>query len=393
MESYLPKLTDSGRRWARFIALLIAIVLFCWIVYGLRTVFTPLLAALAIAYVLNPLVTWCESWGVRRLVVVTVVFVLLGALVIGGGLYAVAQLISQLYLFEQRLPVYLERFGRWIESLDKVTDWGISLASLLPEGLLPATRPVDTLPAGAPGTQPAAWWTAVAPILRAHGVQAASSAVNWLLGLTASLVGIATLLVLLPMYTFVFLWRFNDIVTAARDHLPAAYREVIVHVAKTIDGSIANFFRGRLLVCLLVGTLTGIGLSIIGVPYSVALGITTGVLNLVPFGSSVAVPLTLLAAWSGAVDRGVPWAWPVGLAMAVYLIVQAVESFVLSPYIEGQSSGLHPITIVVALLIGAQLAGMLGMLLAIPLASTLKALAVEWLLPEIRRLAQPPPAP
>ncbi len=391
MEPYLPRLSEPGRRWARFVALLVSLLLVCWIVYGLRAVFTPLLAALAIAYVLNPVVTWCELRGVRRPVVVTVVFVLLGAVAVCGGLYAAAQLIVQLSLFQQRLPLYIEWIGRWFESLQRVSDWGISLGSLLPDGLIPATQPVATQPASAPATQPAIWWQAVAPVLRAHGAQAISSIVNWLLGLSASVINVATLLVLLPMYTFVFLWRFDVIVTTTRDHLPAAYRDVIVHIAKTIDGSIANFFRGRLLVCLLVGTLNGIGLSIVGVPYSVALGIVTGVLNLIPFGATVGVPLTLLAAWSGALDRGVPWVWPVTFAMAVFMIVQAIESFLLSPFIEGQSSGLHPITIVVALLIGAQLAGILGMLLAIPLASTLKALAAEWLLPEIRRLAHPPP--
>ncbi|RMF74919.1 MAG: AI-2E family transporter, partial [Planctomycetota bacterium] len=81
------------------------------------------------------------------------------------------------------------------------------------------------------------------------------------------------------------------------------------------------------------------------------------------------------------------------------LVVQAIESFLLTPLIESRSSGLHPVTTVVALLIGGKLAGLLGMLLAIPIASTLKSLGAEWVLPEVRRLAKraaagepPPPA-
>jgi predicted PurR-regulated permease PerM len=70
--------------------------------------------------------------------------------------------------------------------------------------------------------------------------------------------------------------------------------------------------------------------------------------------------------------------------------VQTLDSFVLSPYILGRSSGLHPVTTLAVLLIGGQVAGLLGMLLAIPVASTLKTLAAEFVLPEIRRLAGRP---
>ena len=121
-----------------------------------------------------------------------------------------------------------------------------------------------------------------------------------------------------------------------------------------------------------------------------------GLLNLVPFMSLLALPLALISAYFGAVQAALPgevvnWTMPVLLAMAVYMAVQAIESFILTPLIESRSSGLHPVTTVVALLIGGQWAGLLGMLLAIPIASTVKALAAQFLLPEIRRLAAPPP--
>jgi predicted PurR-regulated permease PerM len=199
-----------------------------------------------------------------------------------------------------------------------------------------------------------------------------------------------SLLVLIPMFTFYFLWRFNAGVHIVHDHLPAAYREGIVHVLTTINGAVANFFRGRLLVSLGVGLASALGWSLVGVPYSLPLGLLAGALNLVPFMSLLALPPVLLFTWVSASDH---WLGPVMLAMGVYLAVQALESFLLSPLIEGQSSGLHPLVIVVALLIGAEVAGLLGMLLAIPLASTLKTLAAEFVLPEIRRLAGHTAAP
>ena len=127
----------------------------------------------------------------------------------------------------------------------------------------------------------------------------------------------------------------------------------------------------------------------VGIPYSLPLGALAGRLNLVPFMSLLALPPALVLSYLEAAQNDTNWVLPVLLAMGVYMAVQALESFVLTPCIEARSSGLHPITTVVALLIGATWAGLLGMLLAIPIASTLKVFAVEYVLPEIRRLAAP----
>ncbi len=88
MERYFPQISEPGRRWVRFAGLTVALALLAWFAYVLRAVFTPLLAALAIAYVLNPVVTWCErARRIPRLATVIVAFVLCGALLVGGGFY------------------------------------------------------------------------------------------------------------------------------------------------------------------------------------------------------------------------------------------------------------------------------------------------------------------
>jgi predicted PurR-regulated permease PerM len=196
--------------------------------------------------------------------------------------------------------------------------------------------------------------------------------------------------VLVQVFTFYFLWRFDDFIRVIHDHLPSAYRARIAHLARTIDTATASFFRGRLIVCLIIGLLTGVGWAIVGVPYSAPLGVLAGVLNLVPFMSLLALPPALFFRFLAATQIDEAWATPVTLTMAVYMGVQALDNFLLTPAIGGRSSGLHPLMTVVVLLIGAQLGGLLGALLAIPVASTLGTLAAEWLLPEVRRLARQP---
>lgn len=173
--------------------------------------------------------------------------------------------------------------------------------------------------------------------------------------------------------------------------MPADYRDVTVRIVGTIDRAMAEFFRGRVVISLLVGVLTGVGWMWAGVPYGFLLGMLAGILNLVPFISILVLPPALIMRYLAAQAADEPWVMGVLFVVAVFLFVQALESFVFTPIVHGQSTGLHAITTVVALLIGAEMAGLLGMLLAIPVASTIKSLAMEYLMPEIRRLAGLPP--
>lgn len=355
LDRYLPPLSDPARRWVRFGGVVVATLLLGWLVLVLRPVLTPVAVAFVIAYMLNPPVTWLEQRRrVPRAASISVGLVVLGLLALAGGFALTVQLID--------LAGSADAYFR--AAVDYVHQRLPTLTARL--------EPAD-----------------VAALAQQHGLTIGRALFALLSGILSNVGYLLTLAVLVPMFAFYFLLRFNDIIARIRDHLPAEYRPTIVHVVSTIDSSIANFFRGRVTVCLIVGLLNGLGWLLVGVKYSLLLGCLLGVLNLVPFLSVLALPPALLLAYFGASGS---WVVPVVLTMGVYLAVQAIESFVLTPLIEARSSGLHPITTVLALLVGGQLAGLLGMLLAIPITSTLKSLAGQYLLPEIRRLAGRPPA-
>lgn len=385
---------------------------------------TPLLISLAIAYIFNPLVTWLERRAkIRRLTSVIALYCIGGVALLWLGVMLTARTIEQYIQFRDNLPAYVSRIGELVTQAasqdDTLARWmsehlshlraasqpaGPGAASPVAEPVtisIPATVPASlpaaagwpsTAPASAPASRPSIIvWRQVGPLLQQYGMTWLGRMFNSLATLFGDFLAIASVLVLIPMYTLFFLWRFNDMLEIIRVHLPADYRPRIEFVARTIDGAVAVFFRGRLTVCVLVGTLNGIGWTVVGVPYGMLWGILAGVLNLVPYIGVLALPPTLLFSYLDATRTGEPWFWPVLLAMAVFLIVQAIESFLLSPLIESRTSGLHPITTVVALLIGGKLMGLLGMLLAIPFTVTLKTLARELIMPEIRRLAGLPP--
>jgi predicted PurR-regulated permease PerM len=391
LDSYIPELSERATRWMRFGAVIVGLALLIWAAIALQQVLTPIVAAFAIAYILNPVVTWLEKRRrVSRVVSVSIGLVfllLLGAALLFAGLV-------QLVEFTGNIPRYVADAQVWVDKT-----WSTAQAHFQSltrtDALPPSTAPTDdavvaaaTAPASqAVTTRPALMSARLAGAVREYGAAAAALAFRGLSDFLSNAFHWLSLIVLLPMYTFFILVHFNEIVTAIRDHLPEASRPGTIRVVSTIDSAISNFFRGRLMVCLGVGLCTALGWTFVGVPYGFALGALGGLLNLVPFMSVLVLPPALILTYLEAAKAGEPWVWPVLLVFSVYLIVQAMESFLLSPLIESRSNGLHPVTVVVALLIGSQIAGLLGMLLAIPVASTLKSLAAIYVLPEVRRLA------
>jgi predicted PurR-regulated permease PerM len=317
---------------------------------------------MAIAYILNPIVTYFERvHRIRRVFSIAAIYAVGLSGLILVSTFLVTRGVEQILRLASYAPEYLRNVMLWFEQIGPNT----------------ASQPADS-------ARIAGW-------IQERGALAGQQLLDWVTTAVSSATGWVSAGILVPMYAFFFLLHFEQIIVVVRDHIPTAYRDTVVRIVSTADKAMADFFRGRLIICALVGVLTAIGWLVVGVPYSVPLGLLVGVLNLVPFLSLLGLPPAVLVTYFHVSQADAPWFWPVGLTIAVFALVQGIESFVLTPWISQQTSGLHPVTTVIVLLIGAELAGLLGMLLSIPLASTLKTLAIEWVLPEIRRLAQPEP--
>jgi predicted PurR-regulated permease PerM len=341
-------LTAKGRH---VLVISIGVIVLLVLFYRLQHIINPLLISFLIAYILDPFVDWFENKKVPRLLIVITVYLLLLAAIIPLVLYVFPEIFNQAVdlvqwvshkykdlrtLLQQRYPARYDRLISW-------TERSISSVS-----------------------------SRVAQILLAN--------LNEILG---SAFTIVTLIFLIPLYTFFFLWRFDYLTSVIAKYLPRTYKKRIISVIHDINQVVGNFFRGRLIICLIVGVSSAIGFQIAGIPFAWPLGLLIGMFNFVPYLAPIfGLPPVLLIAYLTFQDFRHPL-----YALIVYGVTQLVDNWILTPFIQGKMVGLHPITTIVVVLIGADLAGVFGLILAIPAAAAIKILFKNFIWPHIAEAA------
>ena len=339
----------SGRVWWW----LLSAVLLGLLVFRLRTVLSPVLLAWLIAYLLDPLVDRLEALRLPRSVGIVV---LLTAAFIGFSLFSLIYLpviVRDIVALGQQLPAALSRL------LSLVTKTLVDLGVELPSNLEEAVQSLgDHLPKLAPSALPS--------------VQAVFSAV---LGGTASFLGGMAALVMVPIFTFYLLEDFDRIIERIRVLLPSTVRPPVVRMAVEVDTVIGEFLRGQLLVMGLLAALYAVGYALVGVSLAIPIGLVAGLLSFIPYvGGAVALGLGLLM--SVLHYQGVGQLFAVA---GVYALIQVLEGFVITPRVVGDKLGLAPVWVLFALMVGGELFGLLGIMLALPTAAVIKVFVMHGL--------------
>ena len=324
----------------------------------LSGVLLPLAIASIIAYILDPVVDYLERKRIPRGRAILLVFALALVTLLFLLATVVPQLVQQVGDLVTRVPEYAAQFGK---TLKEWTDkpW----IQKLPESV----RPRNLWEAH--GVTIQGWVTTALPGVTAWVVAQFGRVAGWL--------GLLVGLFLVPVYVFYFLLEKRKIVDNWAAYLPvqeSRVKEELVFILRSINDSLIVFFRGQVLVALCVGALTAIGFSLIGLKYALLLGVMTGVLGIIPYlGVMVSiVPAILL----GVVQFG---NWRVLLVVGVFVVVQTAEGMFISPKIIGDRVGMHPLTIIVAIMVGTTLmGGILGGVLAIPLTAALRTLMFRY---------------
>lgn len=330
------------------LCLLLAATLLIWIKAG--AVLVQLFIALALAYLLNPLVRKLEQRGLNRTLSVLLVFSLALAGISLVLVLLVLAVKSELSKVQLNIPAYAIRLYELIpleiksylqiDTPDRLTQQLSNLALELKGSALSIVKPL------------LAWLQ-----------QAVSSTVGLILNLLGYLI--------IPIYLFYLLADMPLLTAWLKELPPPRFREQLGLLVKEFDTVLSGFVRGQLLVCAILAVLYSTGLWLIGIDLAVVIGTLSGAAFIIPYvGTVLGIVLSMLMAVLKFHDLLHPL-----LCLGWFALVQGLEGTVITPKVVGDTVGLHPLVAIVALLIGGQLIGISGMLLAIPVAAILKVLA------------------
>lgn len=341
----------------------IAALFLVFLLWALGNVLVPFILGGAIAYFLDPIADRLETWGFSRaMATVTItftgifIFLLLFLLVLPTLIGQLGQLITTIGQIFQDLP----------QTWDTLKEW---LSGRFPNLDLDGTFMRDQL-------------TAFGDMIKSRG----GDLVSALLSSAQGIINVVVLLVIVPVVTFYLLMDWDRMVAQIDELLPLDHRETVRDLARQIDSTLASFIRGQGTVCLILGAFYSIALMIAGLKFGLIVGFIAGLISFIPYigalvGGVLAIGLALFQWWSGSevvdgetVQYGINW-FRIGIVAAIFAFGQFFEGNILSPNLVGNSVGLHPVWLILALSVFGSLFGFVGMLVAVPIAAVIGVLA------------------
>ncbi|MGF1606741.1 MAG: AI-2E family transporter [Rhodothalassiaceae bacterium] len=329
-------------RWAPWLLFAAALVM----AYLTRGILLPFIIGLAVAYLLDPAADRLEALGVPRGAAAGLIIASF-FLVSGGLLVLIWPLLQdQIVGLAAALPAALQELRPqvvgFLESLSERLGTDFELNA---EGLT---------------TQ-----------VTQEGLNRLMAVVSGALSSGLAFFSLVSLLLISPVVAFYLLRDYDRIVARLDEMLPARHRPILEDQWRQIDEALSGFVRGQILIGLIMAAIYAVGWSLVGLNFALVLGLLAGVLSFIPFlGMIAAAGLALIVAFQ---QFGTDWL-SIGLVAGVYLFVQVLEGSVLTPRIMGDRIGLHPVWVLFAVFAGGELAGFVGVLLAVPVAAVVGVL-------------------
>lgn len=299
--------------------------------------------SIVVAYILNPAVNYFESKGIRRIWAIVIMYLII-ALVFG-------------LIFVLIIPKTIVQFKNLFLSLPDVFVNFTEYFDNLRKGIFNNAPLVDNVVNNINGL-----FSQFLVGLKDGMLTRVTNVVVGIKGLLATI--IQTILV--PVFTFYLLLEKDGICKKVAEKVPSKYHEFFLNLWKDLDYSFSMFVRGRILMAIFVGVATAIYLSVLGIEFALVIGIITCIADIIPYiGPFMGfVPAVLLA----FIKSPIRALW-VGL---LFMFVQWIENNIIGPKILGDSTGMHPLVILVLLIIGGGMFGVVGMIFSVPVASALK---------------------
>ena len=338
---------DTRLKWIYRLILVLLLFILLFFLMHLKPMWAPMLHLLAkivlpffvagfISYLLHPLVEYLHENGLGRAWSILIIYLLFfgGA---GYGIYrGIPAIIDQIGELSESAPMVAERYRDWMVLIERKTDhWPFGVHDRIDELI----RLLETKISAAMGT-------VMEYLLRTF---------DFIL-----------LIALIPFIVFYFLKDYPALKKMVWYLTPRRWRKKGIAFLQDVDVSLGGYIRGQVFVCVLIGICSAALFWIVGMPYPLLLGVIIGITNIIPYFGPVigAVPAVAIAA-SLSLKM-------VLIVAGIVLLLQFLEGNILSPLIVGKSLHMHPVFIMFALLAGGEIAGLPGMIFAVPLLAVFK---------------------
>ena len=335
-----------ANRWRFWLGVAAGLLLLLWL---LNDILLPFVVGAVVAYFFDPLVMRLQRAGLSRTWATAVVTVI-AALIAVGVVMAI-------------LPPL---FGQVQEMIGKAPQYAVSVAQRVQPMVEPVREKMGLPPLSLQELQ------ADATKRAGEALALVGSLAGKLAQRGVAIINLLGLLFLTPVVTFYLLRDWPKVLAAINGALPLDHADTIRTLARESNAAVAGYVRGQALVCVCLGTIYGVGLSLVGLQFGFVIGLIAGLISFIPFvGTLVGATLSI-----GMALAQFPPDWiSVIKVAAVFLLGHLLEGNFLSPKLVGDRVGLHPVWIMFALLAGGSLFGFVGVLIAVPVAAVIGVLA------------------
>jgi len=370
-----PTAPPRWNRDTKILATVIMLLVFVALAYLARNVITVIALAGVIAYVFQPVVGWLERRRVPRgvgaalcLLLLVVLLALVPVLLTPAIVDGVRSIIDVLI----RLP---ELFQRWVTDLAE-NQPVLSIAGFT----LDMTAAFEEFQASLTETVGEIQLPSLSDLMNylMTGVRTAGGIVQTAVGIASSVVSVALSTLLLAVLIYFLTKDGRQLGVTVKNLVLPAYQPEVEELGRRLDVVWKSFFRGQIVLSLVVGFVVFLSTSLLGLPGALVLGILAGLLEVIPnLGPVLAlIPAVLVALVQGSNVLPVSNLIFALIVVLVYVVIQQVENNYLVPRIMGHSLNLHPVFVLIGVVVGASFAGVLGAFLAAPVLASLKVLGL-----------------
>ncbi len=336
------QVTLRRERRLKLIAVSLIIASLMVIILAVPNMLISFVLAFVMNYLISPVVDILERSRIRREYAILIPFFAAAGLIVFGIVQVLPLISDQLALLEKQLPTYQVDFVNLISRTE----------------------------------------TRFKTFFNLYNIRASEELNSWLMKKTAEFSAAIpavvsasiTVSLLAPLFAFFMLQDGRQVIRSILQIVPNDYFEMALNLQHRINDQLGGFVRARFIEAAIVGLVVWVGLAIMSFPYAALLGIFAAVTNLIPYigpiiGAVPAVIISLISDQARVVD---PMSLNLFIVTSIYLLAQLIDIIFIIPFLVARIVNLHPVTVIVVIIIGAEVMGILGMVISIPVASVLK---------------------